>query len=336
MKTIDVLFSQGQLSKMQAKKFVTDILDQSISDAEVSAVLGVLRYKQESSEEVTGFCEALLSDVKGLTAPVDALDMCGTGGDSMATFNISTAAALLVSSIGVPVAKHGNRKVSSRCGSADVLEVMGIPIQSNMAESRRQLEQCGFTFLFAPNFHPGFSRVKQVREQLGTRTVFNMLGPLLNPLRPKFQVVGVFSPNKLDLMAKSLQHMGAQRAIVVSSESGMDEFALHEPSHYRIVTPTEVRSGVFDPRRILPDPPSLDSLRGGCAQQNADILQRLPENTDSPAAQVVCLNAAAGLFAYGLCPSIEEGYRQSQKALRTGRYMRQLQRLRGDYAQSVG
>lgn len=329
MKALELLISQGYLSQGQSAAFMQEIFDEKISDVEISAVLSVLRYKKESSDEIVGLCESLIEQLEVVPEPIEALDMCGTGGDGLDTFNISTAAAILCSSLGISVAKHGNRKVSSKSGSADVLEALGINIDCGFEEAHKQLAKNQFTFLFAPNYHQSFSKVKAIRQTLKMRTVFNLLGPLLNPLRPKYQLIGVFAPELVEVIAQSLLKLGVEKGIVVSSENGMDEFSLHENCQYAIVENQSLLLETFRPYEFFGKIHSIEELKGGGPEENAQIICTIDHDVESAPAKVVAINAAAGMMAAKKVNDLQEGYTLAIKALSDGRYRSQLNKLRG-------
>jgi anthranilate phosphoribosyltransferase len=258
---------------------------------------------------------------------VDAVDTCGTGGDSSGTFNISTAAAFVVAGAGCPVAKHGNRAASSRCGSADVLEALGVAIALPPGGVRRCVEEAGIGFLFAPAFHPAMRHAAPVRSELGIRTAFNILGPLANPARVRHQALGTGDPALAGLMAQVLQRLGHRRAIVFSGPEGIDELGLAGPAQCHEVSADGVRSFQLDPRSLdLPAAP-LGALRGGDAQENAARIRSVLDGEPGPGRDVVVLNAAAALVAAERAADFAEGLEQARAAVDSGEARRCLDDL---------
>lgn len=299
-----------------------------LTPAQQAAFLVALRAKGETASEVAEAAGVMREFAVKLQAPEGAVDTCGTGGDGAGTLNLSTAAAILTASLGVPVAKHGNRSVSSRCGSADVLEAMGWPLTLAPEATERLLREEGFAFLFAPLFHPAMKAVAPVRRELGLRTVFNLLGPLANPAGVRRQVVGVFSVEAQDTVAQAFARLRAEHVWVVHSEDGMDELSPSVPT--RVV---EVRDGAvvqmfaLKPQSLGIPPVAREALMGGDAAQNANRLLALLGGEKDQAAPAVALASAAALVVAGKVGTVAEGYEQASAALRQGRALGFWQRL---------
>ncbi len=290
------------------------------SEAQQAAFLVALRAKGEEPEEVAEAARVLASYARRLEAPAGAVDTCGTGGDGAGTVNLSTGAAILAASLGVPVAKHGNRSVSSRCGSADVLEAMGWPVDLQPEGCQRLLAEEGFAFLFAPTFHPAMKAVASVRRALGVRTVFNLLGPLANPAGVKRQVLGVFSSWAQELVAAALAELGAEHAWVVCSQDGLDELSVTAPA-----VVVEVRQGrvanrfTLEPEELGLARAPLSALAGGSAEENAQRLWAVLEGKEGgPVAEAVALSAAAALLVGGKVSRLSEGLALARQALASG------------------
>ena len=294
----------------------------------VAAFLGALAARGEEPQELAGFAEAFREAVVPFPRHTDAVDTCGTGGDGRRTFNLSTAAALTVAALGVKVAKHGNRSVSSACGSADLLAALGFPVEEPPSESARRLDERGFAFLFAPRYHPAMAHVAPVRKTLGVRTVFNLMGPLLNPAGVSRQVVGVYAEEKMGLMAGALLELGLVRALVVHGEGGYDEAVLHGK-----VLVAEVREGVTEGYELGPSdfglpPGDSRSLGGGNPEENARLFRKLLEGDGChELANAVAANAALALKAAGVCEDLREGAAGAVEALRAGRVGRYFRGL---------
>jgi anthranilate phosphoribosyltransferase len=257
------------------------------------------------------------------------VDTCGTGGDGADSFNISTAVAFVAAAAGAVVAKHGNRSASGKVGSADVLEAMGIHLQAPRQQVIDALPLTGLTFLFAPGWHPALVGLAPLRRSLGVRTVFNLLGPLVNPLTPDFQVLGVARADLLDPMAQALQRLGLQRAVVVHGAGGLDEASLAGPSQVRLIEAGELRCDILDPIRLGLAQAPIEALAGGDVATNRTILEAVLQGRGSQAQQdVVALNAALVLWAAGVGASLEEGLQLAQAAIDEGRAWAKLEQLR--------
>jgi anthranilate phosphoribosyltransferase len=298
---------------------------------QVAALLMALRVKGETPVELAGVVEALRSAM--IVLPVDnpsaLVDTCGTGGGSLTTFNISTAAALLAAGLGVRVAKHGNRSFTSRSGSADVLEALGVPIELSPVAMARVLESAGIVFMFAPLMHPALRHVGPVRRELGVPTVMNIVGPLANPARAGRQVVGVAEPKRLRLLAEALAALGTRRALIVHGEPGLDEI-----SPLGTTTVIEVRDGrlsewTIDPAVAAISGVDANGLVGGDPSHNAALIEQVLGGSGPPAARAaVILNAAGALYISGEEKDYEEAVRRSRTALNDGAGLAALERLR--------
>ena len=299
------------LSREDARKVMTEVLSGKCTDAQIAALLVALHMKGETVEEIVGFAEAIRAEAAHLeinrnsTVDVsgterDALvDTCGTGGDASGTFNISTATALVVAGAGVRVAKHGNRSVSSKCGSADVMEALGVNINLPVQRVAACLEEVGFAFLFAPAMHSAMKYVQPARRELRLRTVFNLLGPLTNPARASAQVVGVYSADLVEKLAEALSILGLRRALVVHGADGLDEITITGPTRIAEVRDAQVRSYEVTPEEFGLKRASIEEIAGGDAAANATIIREILSGEKSPRRDVVLLNAAAALVAAG-------------------------------------
>jgi anthranilate phosphoribosyltransferase len=262
-----------------------------------------------------------------VTLPVEAVDTCGTGGDGAGTFNISTAAALVAAGAGCPVAKHGNRAASSRCGSADVLEALGVVISLSPEGVRRCVEEAGIGFLFAPAFHPALRHVGQVRSELGIRTVFNVLGPLANPARVRHQLLGVSNERLTPMMAEVLHRLGHVHALVFTGPDGVDELGVTGAARCFEVTVEGVRDFIIDPRDVGLEAAPLDSVRGGGAETNAGTILSVLDGEPGPCRDVVLLNAAAVLLAADHVTTLQDGVAVAAASIDTGAARRSLAQL---------
>jgi anthranilate phosphoribosyltransferase len=298
------------------------IMDGAATPAQIGALLAALAVRGETEDEVVGFARTMRERAVPLRAE-EAVDTCGTGGDGASTFNISTVASLVVAACGVRVAKHGNRSASGSCGSADVLEALGVRVDAPTETVQRCLDATGWTFLFAPAFHAATRHAVAPRRELGVRTAFNLLGPLTNPARPVAQVVGVPRAELLGFMARCLARLGARRAIVVHG-AGLDELTLAGETAVAEVTDGQVRE-----RTVTPDEAGLarapvEAVRGGDARENARLAGEVLEGRPGPRRDVVLLNAAAALMIAGRASSLREGAVQAARAIDDGRVQRLL------------
>jgi anthranilate phosphoribosyltransferase len=246
------------------------------------------------------------------------LDTCGTGGDDSGTFNISTAAALVVAGCGVPVVKHGNRAVSSRSGSADVLRELGVDVERGPGWSQACLDRIGFAFCFAPRFHPGMAHVAKLRRLLGVRTLFNLLGPLANPAGADLQLLGVGDPTLLDRLAGAAARLGARRAVLVCGRDGLDEVTLAAPTRVRVVEGNEYTAVEWTPQDFGLEVVRVEEIRADGPVASAAIIERVLAGEPGPAARIVTANAAAALWAAGTVSSLKDGVARAENSLRTG------------------
>jgi anthranilate phosphoribosyltransferase len=323
-RTLNELANGANLSADAAEALATTLLDASTPPAVIAAVLAALRTKGETGEELLGITRALLGVAHKLEGvPAGALDTCGTGGDNAGTFNISTAAAFVVAACGVPVMKHGNRSVTSRSGSADVIEALNIPFtQPGDAAG-------DFAFLFAPQFHPALKHIGPVRKALGIRTAFNLVGPLANPAHPDFQLVGVSARERLPDIARALQGLGRKRAFVVHGEPGLDEATPASRFTVVDVTPEAITAADFTAADFGLAACNLDALRGGDATDNAAIIESILDGEPGPRRDTVVLNAALALIVAGRATDPLEAARSAANAIDSGRAREVVDTLRG-------
>jgi anthranilate phosphoribosyltransferase len=306
----------GALTEAEAAAAMGLIMGGEATPAQIGALLAALAVRGETEDEVVGFARAMREKAVSLRA-TGALDTCGTGGDGAGTFNISTLASLVVAACGVPLAKHGNRSASGRCGSADVLEALGVRIDAPPEAAQRCLDETGWTFLFAPGFHASTRHAVGPRRELGIRTAFNLLGPLTNPARPEAQVVGVARPELTGFLARCLARLGIRRAWVVHG-SGLDELTLAGESQVAAFDEAGVRSFAVHPEDAGLAPCGVERLAGGDAAANATIARELLDGARGPRRDVVLLNAAAALVVAGRVPGLAEGARRAAEAIDSG------------------
>ena len=328
------------LSREEARSVMSEILSGKCTDAQIAALLVALHMKGETVEEIVGFAEAIRAaavplelsrnstlDVSG-TGRDALVDTCGTGGDASGTFNISTATALVVAGAGVRVAKHGNRSVTSKCGSADVMEALGVNITLPPAQLATCLEEVGIAFLFAPAMHSAMKHVQTARRELRLRTVFNLLGPLTNPARASAQVVGVYSADLVEKLAEALSMLGARRALVVHGADGLDEITITGPTRIGEVRDGQVRSYEVTPEEFGMERASVEEISGGDAVENAAIVREvLAGKKKSPRRDVVLLNSAAALVAAGKAEHLGDALPVASRSIDSGAAAKKLEAL---------
>ncbi|MEA2488341.1 MAG: anthranilate phosphoribosyltransferase [Acidobacteriota bacterium] len=316
------------LERQEMYEVFGQVMDGQATDVQKSALLIALRMKGETPEEITGAAMAMRARVTPLDVDRTTLvDTCGTGGDGRGTFNISTLAALVAAGAGANVAKHGNRAVSSSCGSADLLSALGVQIDLDAVRMSAVLRRAGISFLFAPKLHPAMSAVAGVRRELGVRTIFNVLGPLTNPAFARRQVLGVYAARLVEVVAHVLAALGAEHALVVHSHDGLDEISVSAPTHVCEVRDGAVRSYEVTPEELGLGRHDIDELAGGDATMNAAIARAILGGANGARHDVVIANAGAALYVAGLAPTIRDGAALAKDSIHSGRAAAKLQEL---------
>jgi anthranilate phosphoribosyltransferase len=317
---LEKLQRRQDLSTEEAASAMDAIMEGTVPPSQIAALLIALAMKGERPAEVVGFARTMRARATKLSrdfAPV--FDTCGTGGDRAHTFNVSTVAALVLAACGVRVAKHGNRSVSSRCGSADLFEALGVNVTASPATVERCLTDAGIAFFFAPTFHPSMRHAGPTRKELGVRTAFNLLGPLTNPAGAKRQLVGVPRPELTELVARSLALLGTERAWVVHGADGLDEISTTGYTKVSECRDGEVNTFYLHPSDVGIPKASAESLRGADAERNAEIARQVLEGGQGPAREIVLLNAAASLLIAGKVSRMLDGIGLAADALDSGR-----------------
>lgn len=322
------LLARNDLDQRQMRQAMNDIMTGRCGEAELAAFLIALRMKGENVQEIATAAAVLREHMVRLdTGREDVLDTCGTGGDGACTFNISTATAVVVAAAGVPVVKHGNRAVSSRSGSADVLLELGASIDQDVATARRSLDETGLAFCFAPRFHPALQHVGAVRRRLKVHTLFNCLGPLLNPAGAPYQLLGVGRPGLLELLAGALAELGARRALLVCSMDGLDEVSLSAPTRVIEVRGRHTTCWEWTAKDFDLEPCALAELRAEGPAESAAIIRGILEGKPGPAMRMVLANAAAALVAAERASQPAEGVHLARQAIASGRAKQVLERF---------
>ena len=325
---IEKLKRQEDLTTAEAAGAMASIMRGEAAPAQIAGLLVGLSMKGERPTELVGFAETMRANAVPIHArPGAVFDTCGTGGDRSGTFNISTASAIVLAACGMRVAKHGNRSVSSECGSADVLEALGVNIQADADIAAQCLRELGLAFLFAPTFHPAMKHAAQARKDLGVRTAFNLLGPLTNPAGPTRQIVGVPRPELTELLARSLSLLGSERAWVVHGADGLDELSTTGYTKVSECRPGAVQTFYVHPSDFGLAKAAPESLKGADAATNAAIIRSVLGGDTGRPRDVVLLNAGAALFVGGLAPTVQEGIARAARAIDDGSAKRVLERL---------
>ncbi len=325
---IEKLRRQEDLSTGEAAEAMASIMRGEAAPAQIAGLLVGLGMKGERPAELVGFAQTMRANAVPIEPrPAVVFDTCGTGGDRSGTFNISTAAAIVLAACGMKVAKHGNRSVSSQCGSADVLEALGVNIQAPAAVAASCLNDVGIAFLFAPTFHPAMKHAAQARKDLGVRTAFNLLGPLTNPARPSRQIVGVPRPEFTELLARALSLLGSERAWVVHGADGLDELSTTGYTKVSECRRTSVQTFYVHPSDFGLVKATPDALKGGDAATNAGIVRAVLGGDEGRARDVVLLNAGAALFVGGHAGTVKAGITAAGAAIDRGAALNVLEQL---------
>lgn len=332
--TLAKLSKKQSLSEREAYDCMIEILEGKALPTQVAAYLAFLNLEFETPAEVVGSVKAMRDKMVRLNAEgLDAIDVCGTGGDHRGTFNISTAAAFVLAGGGEKVAKHGNRAASSQCGSAEVLEALGVKIDASVPVLEKCLREAGMAFLFAPHFHPAMKNVASIRKELGIRTIFNVLGPMSNPASVKRQVIGVFDAERARQMGEALMEAGTERVVTLHSKDGLDEVSSADETFIwelkREGNGVVQRStGVLHPELFGYPRRSLDELKGSDVAANAKILLEVLNGELGPRREAVIINAAVGFYVAGRCDAIPDGRALAEESIDSGLALSVLEKLK--------
>lgn len=332
---LEKLMNRENLTLSEMKAATNECFKEHITDTEISAFLTALKMKGETANEIAGIVEVIRAQSEmGSIKISDVMDNCGTGGDGSNSFNISTTAAFVLAGAGVTVAKHGNRSVSSKTGSADVLEQLGVSLSFTKEHTEKMLRENKIAFLFAPHVHTKLRPFMKIRQELKLPTIFNLIGPLMNPIDLDSQLLGVYQRDKLVTIAEALKQLGRRRAVVVNGAGFMDEASLAGENHLVLLDDGEITQFTLHPNDVgLPTYPN-EAIRGGDAKENAKILLSVLRNEQSPYLDTVLLNAGLGLFAHGKTNSIKEGIEVARESIASGAAMERLNTL-VQYSRSI-
>lgn len=308
------------LTREEARNMMDEIMNGVATPSQISSLVSILRFRGETVEELTGFVDSMRDHATKLEHNEDVLDTCGTGGDGAKTFNISTTVAIVLASMGVKVAKHGNRAMSSKSGSADVLEALGIHVQASPEEALSALQTTNLCFLFAPLYHASMKYAAGPRKELGFRTVFNLLGPLANPANAKRQLIGVYDFDQARKMAHALKELGVARALLVTGEGGLDELSITGPSQLLTVDGETVEESTLTPEEVGLERGTLSEIQVASVEESAEVIQAIFEGrANASARNIILLNSGAALFVADQASSIKEGVERAKEALISGR-----------------
>lgn len=322
------LIEKTDLTKQEAYECVMEIMSGKASDALIASFLTALRMKGETISEISGFAKAMREMATKInTKHQNVIDTCGTGGDGLGTFNISTASAIVASAAGAVVAKHGNRAISSKCGSADVLKALGVNVEISKEKVEQCLDQIGIAFLFAPMLHGAMKYAAPVRRELGIRTVFNILGPLTNPAGARRQLIGVFRPELTELLAHVLLDLGTERALVVHGIVGMDELSTVSETKITEINNGKISTYTFSNETAGIPTAQLSAISGGDVEVNRSIIHSILDGVKGAARDIVVLNAGAAIYISGIAGSIKDGIKLAQDAIDSGNGKNKLKGL---------
>lgn len=325
---VKMVIDGQNLNPKICKEVAREIMNGNASETKIAAFLTSIRMKGETAEEIASFAKVMREFCSKINPKVNGtlIDTCGTGGDKLKTFNISTAAAFVVAGEGIPVAKHGNRSVTSKCGSADVLEAMGVNLNLTPKQVEKTIEKVGIGFMFAPLFHPAMKNVQSIRKELAIRTIFNILGPLINPANAKAQVIGVYSKSLTFKVANALNKLGLEHALVVYG-SGMDEISTHGVTYIAELKDSEVTEYTISPEDFEIKKANINDLYAKDIETSVKFFREVLEGKSRPRLDIVLLNAAAGIVVGGMTETIAEGIEIAHESVKSGRALEKFEQL---------
>ena len=327
-KYLNQIINRADLNETEMYAMITEIFSGNITDAQIGAFMAALATKGETFEEVAGAAKAMRDKARHIkTSGSEVIDTCGTGGDGADTFNISTTTAFVVAGCGLKVAKHGNRSVSSRCGSADLLEIMGVKIDADPETAAGAISEIGIGFFFAPLFHSAMRYAAQARKEIGVRSIFNMIGPLTNPANADCQLIGVYAPELTELMANALKLLGSRRAFVVHGHDGLDEVSVCAPTRISELKDQQIKTYDVFPEDFFSTHAKPEDIKGGNPRKNAEITLKILNGESGPKRDIVTLNASFALVAGGKAKNIPDGIQLACSSIDNGSAIRKLDEL---------
>jgi anthranilate phosphoribosyltransferase len=320
------LVEKKDLTAIETRQFLVDVMDGAITPVQTAAILTAFRMKGESVSEVRGLIKAMREKMISVRA-IDAVDVVGTGGDGSGTFNISTAAAFVARGAGVKIAKHGNRAASSKCGSADVLEALGVRIELLPTQAEEVFKNAGIVFLFAPLYHPSMKQVVLVRRELKIRTIFNVLGPFSNPAGAKRQLVGVPNADLAKKLAEVARELDYKRLLIITSDDGMDEASISANTHVFEISGKSLKKYVIEPSKLGFKKAPASAFHGGGPEENAAIIREILCGEKGPKRNIVVLNAGLALYSSGMAKNVEHGIKLAVQSIDSGKAQKALEDL---------
>jgi anthranilate phosphoribosyltransferase len=318
------------LTETEAENIMNEIMSGVATPSQIASLLSILRFRGETVEELTGFAKSMRNHMSSLSlhGVEEIIDTCGTGGDGVSSFNISTAAAIVVSSLGIKVAKHGNRAVSSKSGSADVLEYLGIPIQSNPDDVRNALQSHSMSFLFAPIYHSAMKHAVTPRKEIGFRTAFNLLGPLSNPARCTRQVIGVYDTKFAEKMAQTLKNLGSKHVLFVTGQDGLDEISVTTKTDVVELKDGEISRYTIHPSDFGLPTGTLKDIQTNTVEESAKLIKSIFDGSANESAKnTVLLNAGAAIYVSGKASSMKEGFNMAKEAVHSNKVLKHFESL---------
>lgn len=325
---LNTIIAGRDLDQDRMAEMLTDIFSGTITEAQIGAFMAALATKGETFEELAGAARAMRRKaVRIQTLAGKVIDTCGTGGDASGSFNISTTTAFVVAGAGITVAKHGNRSISSKCGSADVLEALGVNLNTDPEIVEEAVNEIGIGFMFAPMYHGSMKYAAKARQDCGIRSIFNMLGPLTNPASASCQILGVYAPELTEMFARALKLLGVEKAFVVHGHDGMDEMTTTDLTRVTELTDGMIKTYDVDPLSFFDDYAAPEDLRGGDVEENAAITLGILKGEAGPKQDIVLLNAGAGLVAADAAPSLEKGIELARTSINSGAALEKLEQL---------
>ena len=325
---LNTIISGKDLTHEKMNAMMEEIFSGTITNAQIGAFMAALATKGETFEELAGAAQAMRRRAARIqTRSQQVVDTCGTGGDASGTFNVSTTTALVVAGCGITVAKHGNRSISSKCGSADVLEALGVNIDIDPELVEEAVNDIGIGFMFAPKFHSAMRHAAAARKEVGIKSIFNMLGPLTNPAAARHQLLGVFDPSLTEMFARALKLLGTRRALVVHGHDGMDEITVCAPTRVSELNEGMIRTYDIDPVAFFGDYAAAEEIAGGDAATNAEITQAILKGETGPRRNIVLINTAAALMAANAADNLQQGLKKAETALDSGAALEKLNDL---------
>ncbi len=312
------IFNKENLNIEESAFIFNKIMSGELDDIKITSILIGLKLKGETEEEIIGAAKVMRDKSLKIVSPPNTIDTCGTGGDMKDTLNISTSAALVAASAGIKIAKHGNRSVSSKSGSADMIEHLGLKITNDLKKLEQSLIEKNFCFLFAQNHHSAMKNVINVRKNLGTRTIFNLLGPLTNPANAKKQLLGVYTKELVSVHCKCLKELGSERALVVHGLDGLDEISLSDKTYINELKDNKISEFIFDPKDYGYDYINLNEIKGGSPEHNAFAFRDMIDGNNKPYQKIVEINAGAAIYLAGAVKDLKDGFNLAHKVIDEG------------------